>query len=306
MKAGADRLRPEWRSLPSRLRERVRSAIGGDIVADSPSHGGFSACYAGTVRTTSGRAFVKAIAPDGHVDSRTFLRREIGVLRTVPATLAPAVLAGFDDDGVALVLEVVDGEHPGAPWSEAQLHAIASEMSGLAHTTAAESVPAAEQSMLPDFARWSAIDRDHDLRSGLPTGLLERMPALQDLDTQLPHTLAGTALVHGDLRADNILIHDGRARLLDWPHALRGAAWLDLPLLLPSVEASGGPRCEDAWELFRVHGAPPMASLLPAISAFASFLWWGQAQPEIPELPGLRAFQRAQSVAALRWLDAVL
>ncbi len=82
--------------------------------------------------------------------------------------------------------------------------------------------------------------------------------------------------------------------LLDWPHARRGAAWVDLPCLLPSIEASGGPTCEEAWAVFEDHDAPSQIELLPVISAFASFLWYQQAQPEIPQLPGLRAFQRAQ------------
>ncbi len=42
------------------------------------------------------------------------------------------------------------------------------------------------------------------------------------------------------------------------------------------------------------------------ISAFASFLWFEQAQAEIPDLPGLRAFQRAQAVPALRWIGDLL
>lgn len=58
--------------------------------------------------------------------------------------------------------------------------------------------------------------------------------------------------------------------------------------------------------VFQEHGAPPQAALLPVISAFASFLWYQQAQPEIPQLPGLRAFQRAQALPALRWLAALL
>ena len=112
--------------------------------------------------------------------------------------------------------------------------------------------------------------------------------------------------MHDDVRADNILISGARAHLLDWPHASRGAAWVDLPCLLPSIEASGGPTCEEAWAVFEDHHAPSQIELLPVISAFASFLWYQQTQPEIPQLPGLRAFQRAQAVPALRWLATLL
>ncbi|WP_258566784.1 hypothetical protein [Microbacterium sp. Se5.02b] len=46
--------------------------------------------------------------------------------------------------------------------------------------------------------------------------------------------------------------------------------------------------------------------MIAIISGFASFLWYAQAQPDIPQLPGLRAFQRAQALPALRWLDVLL
>lgn len=44
---------------------------------------------------------------------------------------------------------------------------------------------------------------------------------------------AGTAVVHLDLRDDNILIDDrGRVWICDWNWPLRGAPWLDLVTLL--------------------------------------------------------------------------
>lgn len=143
---------------------------------------------------------------------------------------------------------------------------------------------------------WTAADLDavaQALRTLSTTAAPSEMPRAEDR-------------MHDDVRADNILISEGRAHLLDWPQARKGAAWIDLPCLLPSIEASGGPSCEEAWAVFEAHGAPSQGELLPVISAFASFLWYQQAQPEIPQLPGLRAFQRAQAVPALRWLATLL
>ncbi|MFE6994678.1 phosphotransferase [Microbacterium sp. NPDC057659] len=307
MKAGADRLRPDWSSLPPALRAQVETVLGGGHASDSPAHGGFSAGYAGIVRSADRAVFVKAIAADGHADSRTFLRREIRMLRAAPVGLAPRVLHDIDDDaGTALVIEVVPGRHPGEPWTDAQLHAIAAEIARLTAVTAADAIPPAEHSMLPHFARWEQIAGDTMLAASLPRSLQRRMPQLLTLQVSLPAALAGTALAHGDLRADNILIDGDRARFIDWPHARRGVPWLDGPLLVPSIEASGGPTCAEAWRVLRDHGAPHATELLPVISAFTSFLWWNQAQPDIPELPGLRAFQRAQADPLLRWLDELL
>jgi len=307
MKAGADRLRPTWTTLPPSLRAQIVSAIGGDFVGDEPAHGGFSASYAGVVTTTAGNAFVKACAADWHADSLYFLREEMRTLAHLPSSVAPRLLAAMDDSvGTALVIEAIDGYHPGQPWTTEDLHAVARALRGLSTSPAPPEMPRAEDRMLPGFTRWQEIAADPHLLDALPHDLSAQMPQLLRIEEGFRDALHGNAIVHDDVRADNILISDGKAHLLDWPHARRGAAWIDLPCLLPSIEASGGPSCEEAWAVFEEHDAPPQSALLPVISAFASFLWYQQAQPEIPQLPGLREFQRAQAIPALRWLAGLL
>lgn len=306
MSAGADRLRPEWTALPLVLRARIVDVIGGRFVRDNPAQSGFSASYAGVVTTTKGKAFVKACARDWHPDSLHFLRTEMQVLATLPPTVAPAVLGEVDETaGSALVLEAIDGHHPGSPWSADDLHSIAATLRILASTKAPLDLPDAADSM-SDFTRWEDISLDERLLAGLPAMVRGRMTDLLRIEQDFRAAVSGDVIAHDDVRADNVLISDGHARFVDWPHARRGAPWIDLPCLLPSVEASGGPACEEAWPLFEEHGAPPVQNMLPVISGFASYLWFAQAQPEIPQLPGLRAFQRAQAGPALRWLAALL
>lgn len=306
MSAGADRLRPEWTALPLVLRARIVDVIGGRFVRDEPAQSGFSASYAGVVTTTKGKAFVKACARDWHPDSLHFLRAEMQVLATLPPTVAPAVLGEVDETaGSALVLEAIDGHHPGSPWSADDLHSIAATLRIVASTKAPLDLPDAADSM-SDFTRWEVISLDERLLAGLPAMVRGRMTDLLRIEQGFRAAVGGDVIAHDDVRADNILISDGHARFVDWPHARRGAPWIDLPCLLPSVEASGGPACEETWPLFEEHGAPPVHDMLPVISGFASYLWFAQAQPEIPQLPGLRAFQRAQAGPALRWLAALL
>ncbi|WP_308289648.1 phosphotransferase [Microbacterium sp. BF1] len=276
-------------------------------MTDRPAHGGFSASYAGVVTTTAGHAFVKACGADWHADSLHFLREEMRTLVDLPSSVAPRLLAAFDDAaGAALVIEAIDGHHPGRPWTVEDLHAVAQALRALSTTAAPSEMPRAEDRMIPGFARWTEIAGDPRLLEALPHDLPARMPQLLRIEEGLSDALHGDVIVHDDVRADNILISGARAHLLDWPHASRGAAWVDLPCLLPSIEASGGPTCEEAWAVFEDHHAPSQIELLPVISAFASFLWYQQTQPEIPQLPGLRAFQRAQAVPALRWLATLL
>lgn len=302
--AGADRRRPDWWTLPEPLRAGILEVIGGSFVTDAPAHGGFGAGYAGVVTTSERRAFVKACAIDGHADSLLLLRQEIDIVALLPATIAPSILGTSDGaPGAALVVETIDGHHPGDPWTRDDLHAMAVVLAELATTPAPSSFPDAAVS---DFRHWEDIAADAELREGLPSALRTRMPELFGLEQIFGDAVSGDMIAHNDVRADNVLIDRGRAHLIDWPHARRGAPWIDLPGLLPSIEASGGPRCEEAWAVFEEHGAPSADALLPVIAGFASFFWHVQAQPEIPELPGLRAFQRAQAIPALRWLSALL
>jgi Ser/Thr protein kinase RdoA (MazF antagonist) len=61
--------------------------------------------------------------------------------------------------------------------------------------------------------------------------------------------LAGDALLHTDLNSDNFLITgDGRAYLVDWAFAARGAAFVELGLLIPwLLKAGHTPRQAEAW-----------------------------------------------------------
>lgn len=49
----------------------------------------------------------------------------------------------------------------------------------------------------------------------------------------------GRALLHTDWKPDNVLVADGRARIVDWAWASRGAAWIDPALWVIWLVASG-------------------------------------------------------------------
>lgn len=51
----------------------------------------------------------------------------------------------------------------------------------------------------------------------------ERVARLAAVEAGWAAAAAGTALVHGDLREDTILLVGDRVVLVDWPHAARGA-----------------------------------------------------------------------------------
>jgi Ser/Thr protein kinase RdoA (MazF antagonist) len=61
--------------------------------------------------------------------------------------------------------------------------------------------------------------------------------------------MAGAALLHTDLNEDNLIITPAnRAYVVDWAFVARGAAWVELGLLIPwLLKADHSPRETDEW-----------------------------------------------------------
>src|SRR6185369_3157038 len=92
-------------------------------------------------------------------------------------------------------------------------------------------------------ATWRDIADDPGpfLRLGLcsPDWLDQNIAALIGAADAAP--LAGDALIHLDVRSDNLCFRDDRALLIDWNHAGVGNAAIDVAFWLPSLQAEGGP-----------------------------------------------------------------
>ena len=132
---------------------------------------------------------------------------------------------------------------------------------------------------------------------------LDQLAALEA--TWAGHT-AGDTLLHADLRADNILITDQGAIVVDWPWACRGAAFTDLVLFAPSVAMQGGPPPADLIASSRSGRAAAPQAVAALVCAMAGYLTERSLQPPPPGLPTLRAFQAAQATIAREWLAQLL
>ncbi|MBC6463462.1 phosphotransferase [Actinomadura sp. HBU206391] len=112
----------------------------------------------------------------------------------------------------------------------------------------------------------------------------------------------GEALVHADLRADNLLLTPDRVVVVDWPWACVAAPWFDLLSMLPSVRLQGGPPPEALFEDHPVARGADRHDVTTALAALTGFFVWNARQPAPPGLPALRAFQAAHGEIALEWL----
>jgi aminoglycoside phosphotransferase (APT) family kinase protein len=94
-----------------------------------------------------------------------------------------------------------------------------------------------------ELAGWTKVEKQPEPFLGLglcsPKWLAEGLPILQAAEEAC--VLDGSALLHLDVRSDNICLRGGQAMLVDWNHAVVGNPVLDVAAWLPSLHAEGGP-----------------------------------------------------------------
>jgi len=316
---GGQRL--DWRDLPRPVRDRIETLAGARVTAEMSATSGFSPGFCALLELSDGRAvFVKAVSPDQNRRSPELARAEIRASRALPAGLPAPALRWWDDDGhwVILGFDAVHGRSPELPWRADDLALVLATLDDLSQCAPApgHELPRAEDLLSESFTGWRSVLQADDAERARVAQLVDEPGrwALEHLDDLVRweqdalRVCAGETLVHGDLRADNIMISEGhgRAWLIDWPHACVGAPWIDLAFMLPSVALQGGAG-DPAW-LFassRVGEAVSIDDLRAALAGLAGYFAWSAGQPAPTGIPNLRAFQAAQAGATLRWLRDV-
>ena len=114
--------------------------------------------------------------------------------------------------------------------------------------------------------------------------------------------IVGDTLLQFDTRADNMLLGDDHVWLVDWPHAVVGAPWVDLMGFLPSAVLDGAPDPEAIWLAHPLGAAADADRADAVLAAFTGYFLRQSTRPPPPGIPTVRAFQRAQGDIALAWL----
>lgn len=295
-----------WTDLPGDLVAEVERALGGSVVSAVSQAEGFSPGSADRVETANGRrAFVKAVHRDRNEGAYELHRREIEVMRALPSHVrAPALRGSFvTDDWAALVLDDIEGRHPGSALDGSDVGAVLDAFATFPQLDGEASA------MLPSAALEFAAERDS-------WGILQRDGALlppwaQDFDSRLRaagervcDVVRGEHLLHLDGRADNVLIDEGGvAWIIDWPWAGVGARWVDGLLYLLDARFRGERVDADGMlhshPLFEGVTAADIDSVLAGVTGhYLVKAGW----PSPPNMPTLRDFQRREAHAGLDWL----
>lgn len=196
---------------------------------------GMNSEIAARVHTTDAIVFVKGLRSDHR---RVWTQKREADISPYVTAVSPRLLWHTEEAGwVLLAFEDIDGRHadytPGSP----DLPLVAATM-----------------------ARLSAIQA--------PDVVARDMPDRMKAHTDAPDLFAGATLLHTDWFPTNVLITDGRAVLVDWAWASRGAAWIDPALWVVWLIKHGHtPAQAEAWaaHIPAWHTAPAAA-----VNAFAA------------------------------------
>jgi hypothetical protein len=235
------------------------------------------------------RAFVKLALDDVAAE---WLRREHGIYTHVRGPFLPELVGWRDTDGrTLLVLEDLGHAHWPPPWPPGMVDAVLEALDAV-HATEPPPGLRALEGERERLHGWAMVEDDPLplLATGLCSAawldyalpVLSRASATAELD--------GTALVHLDVRSDNLCLDGDRVVLVDWNFASVGNPLLDVVAWASSLRLEGGP---EPWDL-----VPDSRGLAALIAGFFA----SRAGLPVPETaPTVREFQRRQAEIALPW-----
>jgi aminoglycoside phosphotransferase (APT) family kinase protein len=295
--------RISWPFLPPELRAEIAARCGGEIVAEEPCELGFTPGFAAVLTCADGsRHFVKAASAKAQRGSALSYRAEIAVLKSLhPSLPVPRLRWSIDGDWVALSTSYAGGRAPSLPWLPSELEAC---LDALEETAALLTpTPLSTGSVAEEFAAWPSywgwvLPREH----------LEEAAALA---AGFAAHCAGETLVHGDVRADNLLLIDGeeggrslRAEVLDWTWPAEGAAWLDTVTLLALARSQGAIGVDELLVTRALTRDVPAEAIDAWLALLAGYFLKSASDQVPPAAPHLRGHQQVAGEAFWDWLSA--
>jgi hypothetical protein len=227
------------------LKNFVEEIIGEKSICWRRPDLGLSKAERFSVQFTSGdRVFVKAATDD---DTEAWLRNERRVL-AFGGSFQPGVVAFIEPPGARPILVTEDlsraywpASHAGVRWRPGDIDRVLDAVRRMSATRAPDEL--GEHTVAHAGPHWPTLlsAPEEFLRLELcdEAWLARAGSALATAEVHLDPR--GEALVHGDVRSDNICIRDEDVIFVDWSSSGRGDPMSDLAELLPTLHLEGGP-----------------------------------------------------------------
>jgi hypothetical protein len=278
------------------IEERLYRLLGSRVDAlRKVESGGWTVSFHAVADLADGRSVFVKVGTEEVTSG--FIRDEQRFYRSVEASFMPTLYAHDEDDPPLLVLEDLTAARWPPPWDEQAIGAVLETLEDVWATAPPHWLPPVTEEAEWLLGGWAEIERDPE--PFLSVDVCDRdwldaaLPALRQAAEGAP--IEGEALLHVDVRSDNICIAPRGAVIVDWNNALVGNPELDLACWLPSLHAEGGPRPEE---------------LLPDAGAYAAALagFFGSRAglPPPTTAPRVREVQLSQLRTALPWAARAL
>ncbi|MGW6021226.1 hypothetical protein [Streptomyces sp. NPDC055099] len=235
----ATAVRPRWHDLPQDMRRVISRRLGGVVDATPSAGSGLTSGFAAVLRGAGAPEFVKAVNANNNAVIADCYQREALIHQALPIEVpAPRLRWAEEKEDGWIVLgfdAIAGGRMPMAPWKPNGLASTLDACTIKAEALPSPSAELQEVGLKPigdgsDFVDW------RDLTSGatsvdiLPAWVpADRMDALAGLGLRWRRAVVGDAVLHHDLRQDNVLIDaTGAAWICDWNWPCLGASWLNM------------------------------------------------------------------------------
>ena len=321
--------KPPFDMLPEDMRRKIEMRLSGHIISGETVYGSLSASAGFVLDLDSGlRVFAKGSHPQEMSHGTLHIKSEIKVYEyvTVLRDIAPLLYGWVSDDNE-------DGWTLGlwryiAPDTAADIHARAADILQLA--AQAHGAPVRENLLpaasahnyislfLRDEKKWRRIAEEEKIRDKFlalfenpqqgSVWLARNIDSLRVLQTQASAHAFKQGMMHGDLRADNILMSFGRNYIIDWPNACIGPVVFDVLMFSAHLESLGGAATEKLIEAYdKTAGTdfagPDMSADVFYMAASMAGYFADQAYRMVPEkMPRLRWMQKSLLCALLQLL----
>ncbi len=318
--------RISWHVAPQTLRHEVQAAlhvVGLGNICDSESiSGGFSPGVVECLSLAGGqRVFFKGSSTELNPVTPSLHLGEARLLQRLPATVPCARWIATVETGPwgGLVTEFLDGGNPMLPVtlnSVLNMIGIVDQLAELEPIDLPDILHPLESLLNGGYwmgarqfleadalARFAASPLASVFDAASVAWLTSNLHGVATLETGFGLAVQGRALLHRDLRSDNVIATPAQGFVpVDWAWACIGNPVFELVSMLASLHLDGGPVPWEAIGLSQVGRTTAPEQVRTIVAGVLGYFLWASIQPPPPGIAHVRSFQARMALVCVQWM----